>query len=73
VRFEPGNRGEVTLTLRESGRIEVSWMGDIEKKKLESVAEQDLVNNLQELDEDLAKLYNVVWIGMKGIVSYVLY
>jgi len=73
VRFEPGSRGEVTLTLRESGRIEVSWMGDIEKRKLESVAEQDLVNHLQELDEDLAKLYNVVWIGMKGIVSYVLY
>jgi len=48
-------------------------MGDIEKRKLESVAEQDLVNHLQELDEDLAKLYNVVWIGMKGIVSYVLY
>jgi len=72
VRFEP-RRGEVILTLEESGRIRVTWTGDIEKKKLESVAEQDLVNHLQELDEDLAKLYNVVWIGMKGIVSYVLY
>jgi len=73
VRFEPGSRGEVTFTLEESGKISITWAGDIEKKKLENIAEQDLANHIQELDKVLMDLYNVVKAGMKGIVNYVLY
>lgn len=72
VRFEP-TRGAVTLTLKESGRIEVSWMGEIERWKLEDIAEQDLANYIQELNKALTDLYNVVKAGMRGIVNYVLY
>ncbi len=73
VRFEPGSRGYVTFTLEESGKISITWAGDIKKKKLENIAEQDLANHIQDLDKVLMDLYNVVKAGMKGIVNYVLY
>jgi len=65
--------GAVTFTPRMSGKIEITWQGEVARRKLESVAEQDIANHLQELDEALAELYTVVKAGMKGIVSYVLY
>ena len=73
VHFDPRSRGDVTLTLKESGRIEIAWTGEIKKKKLNGIAEQDLANHIQELDRALTDLYNVVKTGMKGIVNYVLY
>jgi hypothetical protein len=65
--------GTVTFTPKITGKIEITWQGEIARRKLESVAEQDIANHLQELDEALAELYTVVKAGMKGIVSYVLY
>lgn len=65
--------GTVTFTPKITGKIEITWQGEIARRKLESVAEQDIANHLQELDEALAELYTVVKAGIKGIVSYVLY
>lgn len=65
--------GTVTFTPKITGKIEITWQGEIARRKLESVAEQDIASHLQELDEALAELYTVVKAGIKGIVSYVLY
>jgi len=73
VRFEPRSRGDVTFTLERSGEISITWAGDIERKKLEDIAEQDLVGYIQELDRALTDFYNVVKTGMKGVVNYILY
>lgn len=73
VYFEPRSRGDVTFTLERSGEISITWAGDIERKKLEDIAEQDLVGHIQELDRALTDLYNVAKTGMKGVVNYILY
>jgi len=65
--------GSVTFTPKITGKIEITWQGEVARRKLESVAEQDIANHLQELDEALAELYTVVKAGIKGIVSYILY
>jgi len=65
--------GSVTFTPRMTGKIEITWQGEVARRKLESVAEQDIVDHIKELDKALAELYTVVKAGMKGIASYVLY
>jgi glutathionyl-hydroquinone reductase len=56
-----------------SGGLSIYWSGVIDNEDVRNEAMQAVFKHISELDEALENLYSILSVGVKGVVSYILY
>jgi hypothetical protein len=77
IRFKsPSNeniRGDLTFLISSSGGLLIYWSGVVGREDVRNKAMQDVFKHISELDKALESLYSILSVGLKGVVSYILY
>ena len=77
IRFKsPSNeniRGDLTFLTSSSGGLSIYWSGVIDNEDVRNEAMQAVFKHISELDKALENLYSILSVGLKGVVSYILY
>ena len=77
IRFKsPSNEnieGDLTFSTSSSGGLSIYWSGVIDNEDMKNEAMQAVFKHISELNKALENLYSILSVGVKGVVSYILY